>query len=228
MVGAARGIGRAIAETLSDHGHRVTGTWHTTEPPRNGPLRWERCDITVPADVDRLFEQGGTGGEPFEIVIASSAIVRDRLSSRMSDQDFEAVLAVNLTGTFRVCRAALDPMSRRRWGRLILISSVGGWYGLAGQANYAASKAGLLGMARSLAHEVAPRGVTVNVVAPGSITTELTDTMPATFLDRWLRLVPLGRMGRSEEVASAVAFLASERAGFTTGTLVAVDGGGLV
>lgn len=227
VVGAARGIGRAIADDLAAAGHQVTATWNRTEPEAAsaGSVRWARCDITDPTSVEDLFSAAADAGEPYEIVVANAAVVRDRLSSRMHDEDFTAVIDVNLTGTFRVARAAVAPMATARWGRLVIISSVGGWYGNAGQANYAAAKAGQLGMARALAREVGPRGVTVNVLAPGAIDTELIASMSPKLQARWLAMVPAQRMGRPPEIASAVRFLTSERAGFITGALVPVDGG---
>lgn len=230
MVGAAQGIGRATAHRLAADGHRVTGTWHRTEPgDADGgsgvPITWARCDITDPAAVDALFATAGD--DPYDIVVANAAVVRDRLSSRMTDDDFDAVVAVNLAGTFRVARAALAPMASRRWGRLLIVSSVGGWYGNAGQANYAAAKSGQLGMARALAREVGPRGVTVNVVAPGAVRTELIEAMSPKLQERWRRMVPAQRMGEPDEVAAAISFLASDGAGFVTGALVPVDGGWL-
>jgi len=226
VVGAAQGIGRATAARLRADGHRVTATWHRTEPPdRTSEIAWERCDITDPDSVDGLFS--AASDDPYDVVVANAAVVRDRLSSRMTDDDFDTVLAVNLTGTFRVARAALAPMASRRWGRLVIISSVGGWHGNAGQANYAAAKSGQLGMARALAREVGPRNVTVNVVAPGAVRTELIEAMSPKLQERWRQMVPAQRMGEPDEVASAIAYLASERAGFVTGALVPVDGGWL-
>ena len=225
VVGAARGIGRATALRLAGAGHRVTATWHRTEPDPDPRLGWERCDITDPASVDTLF--AAAADDPYDIVVANAALVLDRLSSRMTDADFEAVLDVNLTGAFRVARAALGPMAERRWGRVVLISSVGGWHGNAGQANYAASKAGQLGLARALAREVGPRGVTVNVVAPGAIATELITAMSPKLQERWRAMVPAQRMGTADEVSSTIAYLASEPAGAVTGALVPVDGGWL-
>lgn len=225
VVGAAQGIGRATALRLAGAGHRVTATWNRTPGEADPRLAWAHCDITDPASVDALF--AAAAEDPFDIVVANAALVRDRLSSRMADDDFTAVLDVNLTGTFRVVRAALGPMSERRWGRVVVISSVGGWHGNSGQANYAASKSGQLGMARALAREVGPRGVTVNVVAPGAVQTELISAMSPKLQERWRSMVPAGRMGTPEEVASAVAYLASESAGAVTGALVPVDGGWL-
>lgn len=228
VVGAARGIGRATAIELARTGHRVTATWNRQEP--DDPLAvegvdWSHCDITDADSVEQLF--AAAADDPYDVVVANAAVVRDRLSSRMTDGDFQAVVDVNLTGTFRVARAALAPMAERRWGRLVLVSSIGGWFGNAGQANYAASKSGQLGMARALAREVGPRGVTVNVVAPGATATELIGAMSPSLQDRWLAMIPAGRWGRAEEIAAAIAFLASDAAGAITGTLVPVDGGWL-
>jgi 3-oxoacyl-[acyl-carrier protein] reductase len=234
VVGAARGIGLATARRLANSGHHVTGTWHTTEPPDGGAegsattaawssaITWKQCDITSATSVDALFAEAA---KPFDIVVANAALVRDRMSSRMTDSDFAAVVDTNLTGTFRVARAALRSMTSARWGRLVLVSSVGAWVGAAGQANYAASKTGLLGMARALAREAGSRGVTVNVVAPGVISTELIAAMPEHLQERWVAQVPAARMGTPEEVAAAIAWLCSEDAAFVTGALVPVDGG---
>lgn len=227
VVGAAQGIGRATALALTDAGHRVTATWNRTEPEADPRLAWARCDITDPASVDAVFAAADTDDDPYDIVVANAAVVLDRLSSRMTDEDFEAVLAVNLTGTFRVVRAGLGPMTSRRWGRVVVISSVGGWHGNSGQANYAASKSGQLGMVRALAREVGSRDVTVNVVAPGAIATELIGAMSPKLQERWRSMVPAQRMGTPAEVASAVTYLVSEPAGVVTGALVPVDGGWL-
>jgi 3-oxoacyl-[acyl-carrier protein] reductase len=225
VVGAPRGIGRSIATALAARGDAVTATWHTTDPgPAGDGISWTRCDITDPASVDALF---AAATAPYDVVVVNAAVVRDRLSSRMSDEDFRAVVDVDLTGAFRVARAALGPMAEARWGRLLFISSVGGWYGNAGQANYAAAKSGQLGMARALAREVGPRGVTVNVLAPGAVRTELIESMNPKLQARWEAMVPAGRMAGPDEVASAVAFLTSEAAASITGALVPVDGGWL-
>lgn len=235
VAGAARGIGLATARRLAADGHRVTATWNTTEPAggtaAGGPagedhgLAWRRCDVTDPDAVAAVFGEARTLGHPFDVVVANAALVRDRMASRMSEDDFRAVLDVNLTGSFHLARAALSDMARRRWGRVVFVGSVGGAYGLGGQTSYSASKAALLGLARSLAREVGPRGVTVNVVAPGPIDTELIAGMSASLRDKWRGLTPAARMGRPAEVAGAISFLASDRGGAITGTLLPVDGG---
>jgi len=222
VVGAARGIGRATALRLAGAGHRVTATWHRTEPDPDPRLGWERCDITDPASVDTLF--AAAADDPYDIVVANAALVLDRLSSRMTDADFEAVLDVNLTGAFRVARAALGPMAERRWGRVVLISSVGGWHGNAGQANYAASKAGQLGLARALAREVGPRGITVNIVDPGSTDTDMNPADGPT-VSAELELMAVKRYAQPDEIAAAVGYLAAAESQFITGASLAIDGG---
>ncbi len=226
VAGAARGIGLATARRLAADGHRVTATWNTTEPTGEDPrLVWRRCDVTDPEAVAAVFAEVRSAGHPFDVVVANAALVRDRMISRMSEDDFRAVVDVNLMGSFHLARAALSDMARRRWGRVVFVGSVGGAYGLGGQTSYSASKAALLGLARSLAREVGPRGVTVNVVAPGPIDTELIAGMSASLRERWRGLTPAGRMGRPAEVAGAISFLASDGGGAITGTLLPVDGG---
>ncbi|HEY4375618.1 MAG TPA: 3-oxoacyl-ACP reductase FabG [Acidimicrobiales bacterium] len=225
VVGAALGIGRATAGRLAATGHAVVATHHHTTPEPLAGVRYRSCDVTDPADVDALFAEADAAGTPFDVVVANAAVLRDRMVSRLTDDDMTAVLDVNLIGAFRVARAAAERMVARRWGRIILVSSVGGWVGAPGQANYAASKTALLGLARSLAREVGSRSVTVNVVAPGIVDTELVAPMADRIRDRWLSLVPAGRTGTPDEVAAVVEFLASDHAAFVTGALVPVDGG---
>lgn len=229
VAGAARGIGLATAQRLAADGHRVTATWNTTEPADGAAqepgVTWRRCDVTDPDAVAAVFDGARALDDPFDVVVANAALVRDRMISRMSEDDFRAVVDVNLLGSFHLARAALSDMARRRWGRVVFVGSVGGSYGLGGQTSYSASKAALLGLARSLAREVGPRGVTVNVVAPGPIDTELIAAMSASLREKWRGLTPAERMGRPAEVAGAISFLASERAGAITGTLLPVDGG---
>lgn len=225
VVGAARGIGLATAERFAAVGHRVTATWHHVEPGDVPAVEWVRCDMTDPGDVQALFDRSGPSQHPFEVVVANAALVRDRLSSRMTDDDFTAVVDVNLVGTFRVVRAALAAMTEARWGRVVVLSSIGAVYGNVGQANYAASKAGVEAMIRSLAREVGPRNVTVNAVSPGGVATELIAAMSPRLQRRWLAMMPAGRMAEPDEVAAAVTFLASERSRAITGTVLTVDGG---
>ena len=227
VTGGSRGIGLAIAVKLAAAGHRVAVTYNSTPPIEAHQLGLlaVQADVTDIEQLDAAFctveEQLGN----VEILVANAGITRDSLVLRMSDDDFTSVIETNLTGTYRASKRAIRNMMRARWGRIIFISSVVGQGGQAGQANYAASKAGLVGLGRSLAKEFASRNVTVNIVAPGPIDTDmlaaLTEDQHAQILD----LVPLGRIGQPGEIAAAVTFLASEDAGFITGTVLPVDGG---
>ena len=227
VTGGSRGIGLSIAARLAAAGHRVAVTYNSTPPAAAEELGLlaVQCDVT---DVDALDTAFSTIEEqlgPVEILVANAGITRDNLVLRMSDDDFTSVIETNLTGTYRVSKRAIKKMMKGRWGRIIMISSVVGLGGQAGQANYAASKAGLIGLGRSLAKEFASRNVTVNIVAPGPIETDmlaaLTEDQHAQIVD----LVPLSRVGNPDEVAAAVTFLASEDAGYITGTVLPVDGG---
>ncbi len=224
VTGANRGLGLAIARRLGADGHRVVGTYRTDHPD-DGCLEWVRCDVTDSDSVDAAFADVEERLGPVEILVANAGIARDGLVVRMSDDDFDAVIDANLTGAFRVSRRAAKRMMRGRWGRIVLISSVAGTIGSAGQANYAAAKAGLNGYARSLARELATRNITVNVVAPGPIDTDMTEILDDSQRQALLDLVPMARMGEPGEVAAAVAFLASEDASYITGALLGVDGG---
>lgn len=228
ITGGNRGIGLACAQRFAADGHRVAITYRSAEPaPGTLPdgVLAVRADVTSAADVDAAFSAVEAAFGPVEIVVSNAGITKDTLVLRMSDDDFTSVIDANLTGGFRVAKRAVKSMMRQRHGRIVFLSSVVGLVGQAGQANYAASKAGLLGMARSLAREFASRNITVNVVAPGPIATDMTDALNDAQKAAITAAVPMGRMGRAEEVADAVAFLASDRAAYLTGIVVPVDGG---
>ena len=227
VTGGNRGIGLAIARRLSRAGHRVAVTYRS-EPPADAEahnLTCVRCDVTDPESVaDALAETTERLGAP-EILVCNAGITRDGLVLRMSEEDFGAVIDANLTGSFRVAKQAVRAMVRGRWGRIVFISSVSGIGGQPGQANYSASKAGLIGLARSLAKEFASRNVTVNVIAPGAVGTDMLAALNEDQLDAIVSRVPLGRVGEADEIAAAVEFLASEDASYVTGIVLAVDGG---
>ncbi|MEO7055475.1 MAG: 3-oxoacyl-ACP reductase FabG [Caldimonas sp.] len=236
VTGASRGIGRAIALELAQKGFRVIGT-ATTAAGAGGidealtaftGSRGVVLDVTdgdaITATVDAIVrEQGG-----LHVVVNNAGITRDMLSMRMKDDDWDAVLATNLTAVFRLCRAAIRPMMKQHYGRIVNITSVVGASGNPGQANYAAAKAGVAGMTRSLAREVGSRGITVNCVAPGFIETDMTRGLAEAQSAALLTQIPLGRLGQAAEVAHAVAFLASAEAAYITGTELHVNGGMLM
>ncbi len=225
ITGGSRGIGLACALQLADAGHRVAVGSRSKPDQLDERLHWVECDITSDDSVDAAFTQIDDELGPAEIVVANAGITRDTLVLRMTTDDFSTVVDANLTGTFRVAKRSLKPMMKARWGRLILMSSVVGNLGQAGQANYSASKAGLVGLGRSLAREFASRGITVNLVAPGPIETDMLAALNDKQISAMTDLVPMGRVGQPDEVAAAVAFLASESAGYITGTTIGVDGG---
>lgn len=225
MTGGNRGIGLAAARRLRRAGRRVAVTYRTEPPDDAEGLLAVRCDVTDADSVEEAVGQVEDSLGPVEILVANAGATRDGLAVRMSDDDFAAVVDTNLTGGFRAARRVMRGMMRGRWGRMIFISSVVGMAGQAGQANYAAAKAGLVGLARSLAKELASRGVTVNAIAPGAIDTDMLGALGAEQLAAIADRVPLGRIGSPEEIAAAVEFLASEDAGYVTGTVLTVDGG---
>ena len=223
VTGGNRGIGLAIARRLAADGDSVVVTSRSGEEVEG--LAVARCDVRDAASVDEAFTVAEAANGPVEVLVANAGITRDQLLALMTEDDFGAVLDTNLTGAHRVAKRAVRGMIRMRRGRIVFISSVVGLLGSGGQANYAASKAGLVGMARSLARELGTRSITVNVVAPGFVDTDMTTALPEDRKAAILASVPLGRLASSDEVAAAVAFLASADAGYITGAVIPVDGG---
>lgn len=222
VTGGNRGLGLACAQAFAALGDNVAVT------SRSGPvegLLTVKCDVTSTEEVDAAFKEIEERLGDVEVVVANAGVTRDGLSMKMTDEAFTSVLDANLTGAFRVVRRAIPKMMRARTGRLIFVSSVAGLSGSAGQVNYASSKAGLVGLARSLARELASRNITANVVAPGPITTDMTGALPEARVAEFTATVPLGRMGTPDEVAAAVTFLASPEAAYITGAVLPVDGG---
>jgi 3-oxoacyl-[acyl-carrier protein] reductase len=223
VTGGNRGIGLAIARAFSAAGDKVAITYRSGEPPEG--FFGVRCDVTDQAAVESAFDSVESQQGPVEVLVANAGITRDKLLLRMAEDDFTVVLDTNLTGSYRVAKRAARSMLRARRGRLIFISSVVGLLGSAGQANYAASKAGLVGLARSLARELGSRSITANVVAPGFVSTDMTEALPEERRSEILAQVPLGRYATADEVAAVVRFLAGEDAAYITGAVIPVDGG---
>jgi 3-oxoacyl-[acyl-carrier protein] reductase len=223
VTGGNRGIGLAIARALAADGDSVAVTYRSGEPPQG--LLGVRCDVTDTASVDAAFTEVEQQQGPVEVLVANAGVTRDQLLLRMSDDDFAAVLDTNLTGAFRCVRRASKGMIRLRRGRIVLISSVVGLYGSPGQVNYAASKAGLVGIARSVTRELGGRGITANVVAPGFIETDMTASLPEDTKAAYVKAIPAGRFAEAGEVADAVRFLASDAAAYISGAVLPVDGG---
>jgi 3-oxoacyl-[acyl-carrier protein] reductase len=223
VTGGNRGIGKAIAEAFVAAGDQVAITYRSGEPPE-GVLA-VKCDVTDPASVEAAFTEIEAAHGPVEVLVANAGVTQDTLVLRMSEEDWSKVIDTNLTGSFRVAKRAAKGMLRLRRGRLIFISSVVGLLGSAGQVNYAASKAGLVGMARSLARELGSRSITANVVAPGFVETEMTAVLPEETQKAYKAQIPLGRYASVEEVAAVVAWLGSDAAGYVTGAVIPVDGG---
>jgi 3-oxoacyl-[acyl-carrier protein] reductase len=230
VTGGSRGIGAACAAWFVANGDRVAVTYRGEEPPKAPGGAEERflavrCDVTQSQQVEEAFAAVEAQFGPVEVLVANAGITRDMLVLRMGEEAWQTVIDTNLTGAFRVAKRAVAKMLRLHRGRIVFVSSVGAFVGLPGQANYAASKAGLVGMARAIAREVASRQITVNVVAPGVVETAMTDALGAERVGDLQAMVPLGRVGSPEDVAGVVGFLASDAAGYVTGAVLPVDGG---
>ena len=222
VTGANRGIGRVLAEQFVAAGHPVAGTHRSGGEVPEGVFPVE-CDITDQAQVDAAFERIEAEVGTVGVLVANAGITKDTLLARMSDEDWDKVIETNLTGTFRIVRRAARPMTRARFGRIILISSVVGLLGSPGQVNYAASKSALIGMARSLSRELGSRNITANVIAPGFIETDMTAVLSDEVVKNYTARIPAQRLGTAEDVAQAALFLA--RAGYVSGAVIPVDGG---
>jgi 3-oxoacyl-[acyl-carrier protein] reductase len=229
VTGGSRGIGRACAQWFLTHGDRVAVTSRSGDAegigPEHGRLLALACDVTDPGQVDAAFATVEETWGPVEILVANAGVTRDTLVLRMSEEAWAEVIDTNLSGVFRVAKRALTKMVRLHRGRVIMVSSVGAFIGSPGQANYAASKAGLVGMARSMAREVASRSITINVVAPGLVETNMLAALGEERISMMEAQVPLGRTAQPQEIAEAVGFLASPEASYITGAVLPVDGG---
>jgi 3-oxoacyl-[acyl-carrier protein] reductase len=223
VTGGNRGIGYAIAQEFVALGHRVAVTARSGEGPA-GSLT-VRADVTDAAAIDAAFTQVEAELGPIEVVVANAGVTRDMLLMRMTDDDFTSVIDTNLNGAFRVVKRASKGMLKARFGRIILVSSVVGMLGSAGQVNYSASKSGLIGLARSLTRELGARGITANVVAPGFIETDMTAALPEQQQADYKKSIPAGRFATGEEVAKVIAWIAGDDAGYISGAVIPVDGG---
>ena len=234
VTGASRGIGEAIAKALAEQGRHVVLVARNEEKlsavkaeieASGASASVKTCDVSDPASITAMIEAVADEFGRLDILVNNAGITRDTLLLRMTDEQFDEVINTNLKSAFVACRTAAKPMMRGKWGRIINISSVAGIVGNAGQANYAASKAGLIGLTKSIAKELAGKNITANVVAPGFVETDMTEGLPDAVKEGVKTFTPLKRMGRSEEIAGAVAYFASEQASYTTGQTLAVDGG---
>jgi len=230
VTGASRGIGLACAKALASAGARVvlaardTGRLASASAEVPGSS-WVRIDLSSPESIKEAFKEASAKAGRIDILVNNAAITKDGLALRMKQDDWEAVIGANLTGSFLAIQQVLHPMMKERWGRIINISSIVGETGNPGQANYVASKAGLIGLTKSLAQEMASRNITVNAVAPGFVDTDMTAALAEDLKSRILTHIPLGRFGKPEDVAAAVRFLASDEAGYITGAVLNVNGG---
>ena len=223
VTGGNRGIGLAIARAFAKQGDRVAITHRGNNPPTD--LFGVTCDITDSAAVDAAFTAVEAELGPVEVLVANAGITDDTLLLRMSEEQFTSVVDTNLTGAFRCAKRASGKMLRAKWGRMIFVSSVVGLYGGAGQVNYAASKAGLVGVARSITRELGSRNITANVVAPGFVETDMTASLPDKLTAEYRKTIPAGRFATTEEVAGVVTWLAGDGAGYISGAVIPVDGG---
>ncbi|MGK5521939.1 3-oxoacyl-ACP reductase FabG [Micromonospora sp. URMC 107] len=223
VTGGNRGIGLAIAQAFATQGDRVAVTHRSGEPPEG--LFGVRCDVTDSASVDAAFTAVEAELGPVEVLVANAGITDDTLLLRMSEEQFTRVLDTNLTGAFRCAKRASGKMLRAKWGRMIFISSVVGLYGGPGQVNYAASKAGLVGVARSITRELGSRNITANVVAPGYVETDMTAGLPEERRSEYRKLIPANRFAQPDEIAGVVTWLAGDTAGYVSGAVIPVDGG---
>ena len=223
ITGGNRGIGYAIAEQFIADGHRVAITSRSGAGPDGAFI--VHADMNSLDSIAQAVSEVEAALGPIEVLVANAGITKDTLLLRMSEADFEEVIDINLTGAFRSTKAVIKSMLKAKFGRIILVSSVGGFYGSAGQINYAASKSGLLGIARSLTRELGSRGITANLVAPGFIETEMTEVLSDELQQKYLASIPAGRFASAQEVAKVVTWLASDDAGYISGAIIPVDGG---
>lgn len=227
ITGGNRGIGLATAKVFAAKGNKVAITYRDTPPDgiEDFGIHSYSCDVTNEEHINKTFKEVEETLGTVEILIANAGITRDSLAARTSSADFSEVLDTNLTGAFRTAKKALRGMMKNRWGRVIFVSSLSGRIGQIGQSSYAASKAALVGLSRSLAKEYASRDITVNVVAPGAIKTDMLEKLSEDQIDEYIKSIPLGRLGKPEEIGEIIAFLSSEHASYITGSVIPVDGG---